>query len=92
MGFSTATWEGNVLKIKTTHLKEDYAARTALPLGPRGDAAAMRMNQKGRLFCYRAVINRSVEVKVKTLRASGYCPGDPLSSQPAVTAIAMGDQ
>ena len=26
-GFSTATWEGDVLRIKTTHLKEDYVRR-----------------------------------------------------------------
>ena len=26
-GFSTATWEGDILRIKTTHLKEDYIRR-----------------------------------------------------------------
>ena len=30
MGFSTATWEGNVLKITTTHLKEDYYRRNGI--------------------------------------------------------------
>ena len=27
--FSTATWEGDILKITTTHIKEDYYAATA---------------------------------------------------------------
>ena len=30
MGFSTAIWEGNVLKITTTHLKEDYYRRNGI--------------------------------------------------------------
>ena len=30
-GFSTAAWEGDVLKITTTHLKEDYYRRNGVP-------------------------------------------------------------
>ena len=30
MGFSTGKWEGNVLKITTTHLKEDYYRRNGI--------------------------------------------------------------
>lgn len=37
-GFSTAQWVGEVLKIDTTHLKEDYVRRNGLP---RSDKATM---------------------------------------------------
>ena len=30
-GFSTAEWQGDVLKITTTHLKEDYYRRNGVP-------------------------------------------------------------
>ena len=30
MGFSTATWQGDILKITTTHLKEDYYRRNGI--------------------------------------------------------------
>ena len=30
MGFSTATWEGDMLKITTTHMKEDYLRRNGI--------------------------------------------------------------
>src|SRR5437867_1270199 len=32
MGFSTATWEGDMLSITTTHLKEGYIRRNGLPI------------------------------------------------------------
>jgi hypothetical protein len=34
-GFSTAKWEGNMLTITTTHLKENYLRRNALPRSDR---------------------------------------------------------
>ena len=37
-GFSTGQWVGNVLKITTTHLKEDYVRRNGLP---RSDKATL---------------------------------------------------
>jgi hypothetical protein len=37
-GFSTGTWEGDVLTIKTTHLKEGYVRRNGLP---RSDLATL---------------------------------------------------
>ena len=37
-GYSTATWVGDVLKITTTHLKEDYVRRNGLP---RSDKATL---------------------------------------------------
>jgi hypothetical protein len=37
-GFSTAHWVGDVLKIHTTHLKEDYVRRNGLP---RSDVATL---------------------------------------------------
>ena len=30
-GFSTAQWEGDMLRIETTHLKEDYIRRDGVP-------------------------------------------------------------
>jgi len=30
-GFSTGTWDGNMLTIRTTHLKEDYLRRNGIP-------------------------------------------------------------
>jgi hypothetical protein len=38
-GFSTAHWEGEILTIETTHLKEDYVRRNGLP---RSDKATVR--------------------------------------------------
>ena len=35
-GFSTATYEGEMLKITTTHLKEDYYRRNGVPSSDRG--------------------------------------------------------
>lgn len=34
-GFSTAEWDGNMLNIKTTHLKESYLRRNGLPASDR---------------------------------------------------------
>ncbi len=36
-GFSTATWVGDVLRIHTTHLKEDYIRRNGLPRSDRAE-------------------------------------------------------
>ena len=36
-GFSTATWEGDMLRIKTTHLKEDYIRRNGAMVERSGD-------------------------------------------------------
>jgi hypothetical protein len=35
MGFSTATWEGDTLKITTTHIKEDYLRRNGIFVSDR---------------------------------------------------------
>jgi len=35
-GFSTARWEGNMLNIRTTHLKEGYLRRNGLPRSDKG--------------------------------------------------------
>lgn len=35
LGFSTATWDGDVLKIETTHLKESYVRRNGIPLSDK---------------------------------------------------------
>src|SRR5205085_2692240 len=41
-GFSTGKWEGDVLTIKTTHLKEGYVRRNGLPVeATRGGAETM---------------------------------------------------
>ncbi len=37
-GFSTGTWEGDRLRVKTTHLKEDYFRRNGVP---QSDKATM---------------------------------------------------
>ena len=40
-GFSTAEFVGDMLKISTTHLKEDYYRRNGVPSSDRGDADAV---------------------------------------------------
>jgi hypothetical protein len=37
LGFSTAVWEGDVLKIRTTHLKESYLRRNGIPVSDKGE-------------------------------------------------------
>ena len=35
LGFSTAVWEGDILKITTTHLKESYLRRNGIPVSDK---------------------------------------------------------
>ncbi len=37
MGFSTGVWEGNMLTVHTTHMKDGWARRNGLPLSDQAD-------------------------------------------------------
>jgi hypothetical protein len=45
-GFSTGTWEGDRLRIKTTHLKEDYYRRNGVPQSDRATLTEYLMRRR----------------------------------------------
>jgi hypothetical protein len=45
-GFSTGTWEGDRLRVKTTHLKEDYYRRNGVPQSDRATLTEYLMRRR----------------------------------------------
>ena len=70
-GFSTARWEGNMLAIRTTHLKEGYLRRNGLP---RSDKASIseRWIRNGDWFTAAVIMYDPVYMTEPFIRTSDY--------------------
>jgi hypothetical protein len=70
-GFSVAHWEGDVLSIETTHLKQAYLRRNGIP---RSDRATLREHvvRKGDYLTFISVINDPVYFTEPMVRSSDY--------------------
>ncbi|MBM3820572.1 MAG: hypothetical protein FJW14_16365 [Acidimicrobiia bacterium] len=70
-GFSTARWEGNMLAIRTTHLKEGYLRRNGLP---RSDKATIseRWIRHGDWFTAAVIMYDPVYMTEPFIRTSDY--------------------
>jgi hypothetical protein len=70
-GFSTARWEGNMLTIKTTHLKEGYLRRNGLP---RSDKATLTEHwvRNGNFLTVMTIINDPVYLTEPMVRTTDY--------------------
>src|SRR5437868_7354611 len=70
-GFSTGKWEGDVLTIKTTHLKEGYVRRNGLP---RSDAATLTEHWmlRGDVLTVAAIVNDPVYLTEPFIRTTDY--------------------
>lgn len=70
-GFSTGKWEGNMLTITTTHLKEGYLRRNGLP---RSDKATITEHwiRNGDFFTAVVIMNDPVYLTEPFIRSSDY--------------------
>jgi hypothetical protein len=70
-GFSTAKWEGNILTIKVTHLKEGYLRRNGLP---RSDKATLTEHwiRNGDYLTVVTVVNDPVYLTEPFIRTTDY--------------------
>lgn len=70
-GFSTGKWDGDVLTIKTTHLKEGYVRRNGLP---RSDVATMTEHwmRRGDVLTVVTIVNDPVYLTEPFIRSTEY--------------------
>ena len=70
-GFSTGKWEGDVLTIKTTHLKEGYVRRNGLP---RSDEATLAEHwmRHGDVLTVAAIVTDPVYLTEPFIRTTDY--------------------
>jgi len=70
-GFSTAEWNGDVLTVTTTHLKEGYIRRNGLP---RSDTATVveQLVRHGDLLTWVTIINDPVYLTEPLIRSTDY--------------------
>ena len=70
-GFSTGRWEGDVLTIKTTHLKEGYVRRNGLP---RSDQATLTEHWMlhGDVLTVAAIVTDPVYLTEPFIRTTDY--------------------
>ena len=70
-GFSTATWEGNMLTVTTTHLKEGYLRRNGLP---RSDLATLVEHwiRNGDFLTVVTIVNDPVYLTEPFIRTTDY--------------------
>ena len=71
MGFSTATWEGNVLKITTTHLKEDYYRRNGIFASDKATVTTYWMRH-GDYLTWINIVNDPVYLTEPLIRSGEY--------------------
>ncbi|HEY6508469.1 MAG TPA: hypothetical protein VIY56_10685, partial [Vicinamibacterales bacterium] len=70
-GFSTATWEGDVLKIKTTHLKEDYIRRNGAMASDQANVTTYWI-RRGDILTWVNIIRDPVYLAEPLIRSSEY--------------------
>ena len=70
-GFSTATYEGEMLKITTTHLKEDYYRRNGVPSSDRATLTQYWI-RRGDYLTWVTIANDPVYLTEPMIRSSEY--------------------
>jgi hypothetical protein len=70
-GFSTAVWEGDALKITTTHLKEDYYRRNGVPSSDKATLTQYWM-RRGDYLTWITIAYDPIYLSEPMIRASEY--------------------
>jgi len=70
-GFSTAVWEGDALKITTTHLKEDYYRRNGVPSSDKATLTQYWM-RRGDYLTWITIAVDPIYLSEPMIRASEY--------------------
>ena len=87
-GFSTGVWEGNMLTITTTHLKENYIRRNGVPASAKRTFTEHWMRY-GEFLTVVTVINDPVFLTEPLVRSQSWSldPGQRMGSNPCEYAI-----
>jgi hypothetical protein len=70
-GFSTAAWEGDVLRIKTTHLKEDYIRRNGAMVSDQATVTSYWI-RRGDILTWINIVHDPVYLSEPLIRSSEY--------------------
>jgi hypothetical protein len=70
-GFSTATWEGDMLRIETTHLKEDYIRRNGAMISDQATVTTFWI-RRGEYLTWINIVNDPVYLTEPLVRSSEY--------------------
>jgi len=70
-GFSTATWEGEVLRIRTTHLKEDYVRRDGAMASDQAKVTTFWV-RRGDILTWINIIHDPVYLAEPLIRSAEY--------------------
>ena len=70
-GFSTATWEGDILRIKTTHLKEDYIRRDGAMVSDQATVTSFWI-RRGDILTWINIVHDPVYLSEPLIRSSEY--------------------
>lgn len=71
MGFSTAKWEGDMLKITTTHMKEDYLRRNGVFVSDKAKATTY-LSRHGEFLTWISIIHDPVYLTEPLVRSGEY--------------------
>jgi len=87
MGFSTAVWEGDVLKITTTHIKEDYYRRNGIFASDRATVTTYWM-RRGDVLTWINIVHDPVYLTEPLIRSGEYrlALGAPFPAHPCTPA------
>jgi len=70
-GFSTATWEGDMLRINTTHLKEDYIRRNGAMASDQAKVTSFWI-RRGDILTWINIVHDPVYLSEPLIRSSEY--------------------
>jgi len=70
-GFSTATWEGDMLRIRTTHLKEDYIRRNGAMVSDQATVTSYWI-RRGDYLTWINIVHDPVYLAEPLIRSSEY--------------------
>ena len=70
-GFSTGSWEGDVLVVKTTHLKAGWMRRNGLPLSDRATMTD-RFHRYGDLITHVMIVEDPVYLSEPLVKTNGF--------------------
>ncbi len=70
-GFSTGTWEGDILRIETTHLKEDYIRRNGAMMSDEAEVTTWWM-RRGDYLTWVTIIHDPLYLSEPLIRSAEY--------------------
>jgi hypothetical protein len=87
MGFSTAKWEGNILRITTTHLKEDYYRRNGIFASDKAKVTTYWI-RRGNYLTWINIVHDPVYLTEPLIRSGEYqlTLGAPFPAHPCTPA------